>query len=172
MAEPLPNHIENDARDGDADDDPRLAFIYREALRGLVQQQALVENLNNRAASLTFATAFASSLLGGAALSDGLGTWDWIALTLLFGVGALIAFLLWPYHSYTFRFDPRDLLKQYVDDDPRGTMSKMHRALALRIETDRATNWRIIQRLRLALQIALILLLLEILAWFIAIARP
>jgi hypothetical protein len=49
-------------------------------------------------------------------------------------------------------------------------MSAMHRALALQAEADRAANWRIIQRLRLALQTALILLLLEILAWLFAIA--
>src|SRR5262245_21646350 len=34
------------------DDDPRLAFIYQEALRGLLQQQTAVESLHNRAATL------------------------------------------------------------------------------------------------------------------------
>lgn len=165
MVEPLPNQ-----RRSGAEDDPRLAFVYNEALRGLVQQQALVENLSNRAGSLIFATAFASSLLGGRALSDGLGMWDWVALALLFGIGALVVFMLWPYHQYRFRFDPEELLRQYVDDDAGVTMSDMHRTLALRAETDRADNWRIIQRLRLALQFALIFLLLEILAWFLAIA--
>ncbi|TIT85626.1 MAG: hypothetical protein E5W55_32135, partial [Mesorhizobium sp.] len=52
-----------------ADDDPRLAFIYQEAVRGLTHQQTVVENMNTRAGSLIFATAFANSLLGGAALS-------------------------------------------------------------------------------------------------------
>lgn len=171
MAELLPDRIENDAKDdGYGEDDPRLAFIYKEALRGLVQQQQLVESLNNRAGSLIFATAFASSLLGGTALSDGLGTWEWIALALLFGVGALIVFMLWPFYNYTFRFDPRDLLGRYVDNGAGATMSEMHRELALRIETDRAGNWQTIRRLRIALQFALILLLLEILAWFLAIA--
>src|SRR5881396_1740102 len=46
-------------------DDPRLAFVYQEALRGLLQQQAAVESLHNRAATLVFAASFASSLLGG-----------------------------------------------------------------------------------------------------------
>ncbi len=153
------------------EDDPRLAFIYQEALRGLVQQQALVENLNNRAGSVIFATAFATSLLGGRAMSDGLGLWEWTALALLFGIGVLIAFMLWPYHNYTFRFDPKDLLREYVDGNAGATMSEMHRRLAIRIESDRAGNWRVIQRLRVALQLALILLMLDILAWFLAIAR-
>lgn len=57
-------------------------------------------------------------------------------------------------YNYTFRFDPRDLLERYVDKQPRVSMSDVHRALALRIETDRANNWRLIQRLRMALQVA------------------
>jgi hypothetical protein len=162
--------VSREDNDGSRESDPRLAFIYSEALRGLVQQQALVEGLSNRAGSIIFATAFASSLLGGRALSDGVGTWDWIALALLFGIGALIVFMLWPYYNYTFRFDPKELLEKYVDSDPGANLSEMHRALALRIETDRTNNWRIIRRLRLALQFALVFLLLEILAWFLAVA--
>jgi hypothetical protein len=50
-------------------------------------------------------------------------------------------------------------------------MDVMHRALALRIKTDMANNWRIIQRLRMSLQLALFLLLLELLAWLFAITR-
>ena len=159
-----------EAAEGRENDDARLAFIYREALRGIVQQQALVESMNARAGNLTFAAAFATSLLGGSALADGLGAWDWLAVALLFGLGVLIVILLWPYYQYRFRFDPAELLDRYVDGDRPATMSEMYRELALRIEADRAGNWRIFQRLRLALQAALILLLLEIVAWLLAIA--
>ncbi|UCI06447.1 hypothetical protein [Mesorhizobium sp. B1-1-8] len=171
MAE-LPGTDESNATDpgGAAGDDPRLAFIYQEAVRGLTHQQNVVENMNTRAGSLIFATAFANSLLGGRALSDGLGLWDWIAVALLFAIGGLIVFMLWPYHKYTFRFDPEELLHQYVDGDRPTTMAAMQRALALRIKADMAGNWRVIQRLRLALQIALVFLLLDILAWLLAIA--
>ncbi|MBZ9874988.1 hypothetical protein LB542_29590, partial [Mesorhizobium sp. BR1-1-9] len=117
-----------------------------------------------------FATAFVNSLLGARALSDGLGLWDWIAVALLFAIGGLIVFLLWPYHKYTFRFDPEELLHRYVDGDRPLKISAMQRALALRIKADMASNWRIIQRLRAALQIALVLLLFDILAWLFAVA--
>jgi hypothetical protein len=70
--------------------------------------------------------------------------------------GSLIAFLLWPYHNYRFRF---------------ATMAAIHRELAVRIKHDLASNWRVIQRLRIALQLSLVLLLFEILAWLLAIAR-
>jgi hypothetical protein len=153
----------------DEDGADRLAFIYQEAVRGLTHQQGVVENMTTRAGNLIFATAFASSLLGGKALSDGLGAWDWIGVALLFAIGALIVFVLWPFYSYRFRFDPEQLLNDYVDSERRPTLAAMHRELALRIKADMAANWRIIQRLRLALQAALIFLLLEILAWLLAI---
>ena len=152
------------------DDGPRLAFIYSEAIRALSHQQSFLENMNSRAGSVIFATAFANSLLGGRALSDGLGGWDWIAATLLFVIGALIVFMLWPYHRYSFSFDPADLLRDYVDGDRGATLPQMHRALALRLKQDMANNWLIIRRLRAALQIALVALLCNILAWFAAIA--
>jgi hypothetical protein len=151
-------------------DDPRLAFIYGEALRGLTHQQALVEGMNGRAGNLIFATAFVTSLLGGQALSNGIGLWDWIALGMLVGIGILTVFMVWPYQNYYFRFDPEDLLTRYVDDAPGTTMPEMHRILALRIKSDMARNWRMVQRLRVMLQIALVLLLLETLAWLLAVS--
>lgn len=169
MTKRVAGQDETAAPNGGGDDDPRLALIYEEALRGLAQQQALVEGFGNRAGSLIFATAFASSLLGGTALADGLGVWEWVALGLLFGIGALIALMLWPYYNYRFRLDPAELLRDYGDGAV--SMSEMHRALALRLEAYRASNWRIIQRLRLALQLALILFILEIFAWLVAIGR-
>ena len=75
----------NAVRHDDGGNDARLEFIYQKA-----------ENMNTRAGSLIFATAFASSLLGGRALSDGLGSWDLIAAALLFCIGGLIVFMLWP----------------------------------------------------------------------------
>ena len=152
-----------------ADDDPRLAFVYQEAVRGLQHQQYVVESLNARGGNLIFAAAFATSLLGTRALSDGVGFWDWIAVSLLFLVGALIVLILWPYYNLTFRFDPEELLAQFVDGDSPATMSAVHRALALRIKADMAKNWRIIQRIRVTLQLSLIVLLLEILAWLVSI---
>jgi hypothetical protein len=154
----------------DDDDDPRVAFVYQEAVRGLTHQQGVVESLNTRAGNLIFTTAFATSLLGTRALSDGLGAWDWAALLLLFLVGALIVFILWPYYNYSFRFDPEELLATYVDREAPASLTEMHRTLAIRIKQDMASNWRIIQPMRVALQVALILFLLELLVWLLSIA--
>jgi hypothetical protein len=151
-------------------EDPRVAFVYQEALRGLVGQQAAVESLHNRAATLVFAASFAGSLLGSRALGDGVGAWDWTAIVLLLLIGALTVVLLWPYYDLAFRFDPEDLLTRYVDADDAGSMTDMQRALALRIKADFARNGRIVKRLRETFQVALVLLLGEIMAWMFSIA--
>jgi hypothetical protein len=156
--------------DTPAEDDARSAFVYQEALRGLQQQQSAIQSLQTRAATLIFAASFASSLLGSQALENGLGVWDWIALGLLFAIGALAVLLLWPYYNLTFRFDPEDLLARYVDVAAPMPMSAIHRELALQIKSDWKQNGRIVRRLREALQLALILLLFEIVAWLASIA--
>jgi hypothetical protein len=152
-----------------ADDATRSAFVYQEALRGLLQQQGAIQSLQARAATLIFAASFASSLLGSQALADGLNAWDWTALGLLFAIGALAVFLLWPYYNLTFRFDPKDLLGRYVDVAEPPPMAVIHRELALRIKSDWERNGRIVRRMREALQVALVLLLVEIAAWLFSI---
>jgi hypothetical protein len=155
----------------ETEDDPRLAFVYQESLRGLLQQQAAVESLHNRAGTLIFASSFASSLLGSRALADGLGGWDWLAVGLLLAIGALTVVVLWPYYNLSFRFDAQDLLDTYVEGPAPATMAGMHRELALRIKADWHRNGRIIRRLREAVQLALVLLLLNICAWLFSIAQ-
>lgn len=90
---------------------------------------------------------------------------------MLFLIGLLVAIMVWPYYNYTFRFDPEKLLQDFVDQHPPATPDGMHRALARRIKSDMASNWRIIQCLRVALQLPLFLWLLDLLAWLFAIAR-
>jgi hypothetical protein len=152
------------------DDDPRLRLVYEESLRGLLQQQSAVESLHNRAATVVFATSFASSLLGTRALADGLGLLDWTALALLLCIGALTVTTLWPYYDLTFRFDAEDLLRAYVDVEPVPSLSQVHRGLALEARRYFHRNGRIVRRLREAIQVALVLLLLEIVAWMLSIA--
>jgi hypothetical protein len=160
-----------DAPSPSADDDARSAFVYQEALRGLLQQQAAVESLHARAATLIFAASFASSLLGSRALENGLGAWDWFALAVLVAIGCLAVLLLWPYYNLTFRFDPEELLARYVDVDEPAPLARMQRELALETKRDWQQNGRIVKRLREGLQIALVLLVIEILAWLFSTAE-
>jgi len=152
-------------------DDPRTAFVYQEALRGLTLQQTQIDSLHTSAGTLIFAASFASSLLGSRALSDGLQGWDWVAVGLLFAIGALAVVMLWPYYNFWSRFDVEELLRDYVDGDTSATMTEMHRALALRLKAYQLQNQRILRRIREAFQLSLVLLLFEILAWLLSIAR-
>ena len=88
----------------------------------------------------------------------------------LVALGVVIVLMLWPYSQYRFRFDLEELLKQYVDSERPATLSQMHCELAVQIERDRQGNWRIMQRWRRSLQLALILFLLEILSWLMSLA--
>jgi hypothetical protein len=157
-------------RSTEAYDDTQSAFVYEEALRGLLQQRAAVESLHGRAATLIFAASFVSSLLGARALEDGVGAWDWTALGLLVAIGGLAVLMLWPYYNLTFRFDPEELLARYVDVPEPVPMAELHRELALRIKADWVQNGRVVRRLREAMQVALILLLTEIVVWLVSIA--
>jgi hypothetical protein len=151
-------------------EDPRLAFIYQEALRALTHQQSVIESLLNRAGILIFALSFANSLLGARALTDGVGAWDWAALVSLVGVGALAVVVLWPYYNFWFRFDPRELIARYVEGESPASISDMHRELALRIEADMRRNGRLIRRMRIACEVALALLLVNLVVWLVSIA--
>jgi hypothetical protein len=85
-------------------------------------------------------------------------------------IGALAVLMLWPYYNLTFRFDPEELLARYVDVSEPVPMAELHRELALRIKADWMRNGRIVRRLREAMQVALILLLAEIIVWLVSIA--
>jgi cyanate permease len=67
------------------------------------------------------------------------------------------------------RFDPEDLLARYVDIDEPPPIETIHSELALQIEVRLAAELHTTRRLREALQLALILLLFEIVTCFISI---
>jgi len=68
------------------------------------------------------------------------------------------------------RFNREDLLARYVDVAGPRPMSAIDRELALQIKSDWQQNGRIVRHLREALQLGLILLLCEIVAWLVSIA--
>jgi hypothetical protein len=170
MTEPA-RSAQGSATDPRAIDDARLAFVYAEGLRSLQIQLGHLESLHARGGTLIFAASFASSLLGGQALSNGLDAWDWLALGLLGGIGVLAVVILWPYYNVHFRFDIEELLRKYVDVPRAVSMSEMHRDLALQLKGYMDRNGPLVRRTRVALQLAFLLLLLEIGAWLMSIAN-
>jgi hypothetical protein len=141
-------------------------LVYDESLRSLEAQRTLQESVRNRAGTLVFATALVTSLLGGQALADGLDGWDWPGLVLLLVIGVLAVVIVWPYRSAGFRSDVDDLVHRFVDADLE--IDEMHRQLALKMQTDRLQNIPIIRRMRIAFGVGLACLVIEILAWMVA----
>ena len=85
-----------------ADDDTRWAFVYQEALRGLLQQRAAADSLHARAATLIFAASFEGSLLGARALAGRVGSLGLDRTLHARGARCLAVFLLWAYYNLTF----------------------------------------------------------------------
>lgn len=146
--------------------DPRLRLVYEESLRSLDAQRTLMESVRTRAGTLVFATALVSGLLGGQALADGLDGWDWPGLVLLLLIGFLAGVIVWPYHSAGFRSDVDDLVHRFVEADL--DIDEMHRQLALGMQGDRLQNIPVIRRMRFSFGIGVACLILEILAWMLA----
>ena len=72
-------------------------LAYDEAVRGLSQQQSVLESFRTRAGILLSAAAIATSFLGGTALQDGeLTRWSWLAIVVFGLVGLAALFALWP----------------------------------------------------------------------------
>jgi hypothetical protein len=140
-------------------DDPRLALIHQEALRGLLQQQAALESLRNRAGTLIFAASLQAHCSvvrrWQTAWEPGTGLRSRCCLR----SASWAVVVLWPYYGLSFRFDAQELLDRYVDSGSTVTMSQMHRSLALRIRADWERSGRIVRRMREAFQLALVLLL-------------
>ena len=168
LDEPRPPPNPREQADPHSDLDARLALIFQEAVRGLSHRRKRGRKHQYQSRPLDLCDRVRHSLLGSRALADGMGMWEWTALLLLLAIGALVVFVIWPYHNYTFRFDPEQLLAEYGDDRKPVTLQAMHRALAMRIKQDMAANWRVIQRLRVGLQLALVLTVLHIVAWLFA----
>ena len=95
--------------------------------------------------------------------------WNWVAIGLLFSIRALAVLVLWPYYNLNLRVDADELLDRYVDVADPPSMSEMYRSLALRSKSDWTSNGRVVRRMREAFQIALVLLLVQILVWFLSI---
>jgi hypothetical protein len=149
------------------DGDARLELAYTEALRALERQQQTVREFGTRSGNLIYAAAIVAAFLGAITLEDGsVGAWNWIALGALAGVGVLHTVVLWPRWTWRFRFQPHDMVAEFVD---RGvSIDAMRRELIDRIQADLDANLRRLRQIGYAFQLASGLFLVETLAWLAA----
>jgi hypothetical protein len=151
-------------------DDARLALVYSEALRALERQQQTLSEFAARSGNLLFTAAIVTAFLGGIALQDGTPTsWSWVAVGALAGVGAVHVSILWPRWTWRFRFQPQELLEEFVNRRS-SPLDEMRRDLIGRIQVDLDANLRRLRLMGLGLQLSSGLFLIETFAWLVAVA--
>lgn len=142
---------------------------YDEAIRGLEEQQAVVNNLGTRAGVLISGAAIATSFLGGQALTDGSATcWSWVAIGCFGGLAVMTLIILAPRRSLALTSSAA--LVDALDNDPTLDDQQVHRDLAVLLEEAFDRTQSRIRRLSLAFGVASLLLVLEIAAWVVDLA--
>jgi hypothetical protein len=152
--------------------DSTQALAFQEALRGVTQQQAVLESIRGRAATLLAIASVSTSFLGGVALNKerprGLA---WIPVLLFILVGVLAILILLPRRGWIFRLGARELIRDYVEADPPAALPEMHRDLALHLERHYQSNERRLRTLFWLFQAASALLVGEVVVWLLVLAQ-
>lgn len=144
-------------------------FAYTEASRSIAQQQAVLDELRGRAATLLSAAAIVTGFLGGIALDDKqVGAVGTLAIVAFAIAGFLCVAVLLPWPGWNFRWNARDLIANYVEDPTSpASLAEMHRDLALWAEDDYGLNNVRINRLWNVMRGAAALLVLDVLLWLV-----
>jgi hypothetical protein len=115
--------------------DTAQALAFEEALRGVAQQQAVLDGLRGRATALLGVASISTSFLGGIALSNSKPSGpSWMAIGTFITVGFLTIGILFPRRGWIFRTSPKALISDYVEAEPPASLQEMQRDLALYFE--------------------------------------
>jgi hypothetical protein len=155
------------------DEDARFELLYSEAVRTLEQQQALVESVRARTGILLSAASIVTSFFAGIALAGGkrLDAPTWAAAFCFVAAGALCLAILWPEWSWTFRFNPKKLVRDYIEADPPATLDEMRLDLSLHVENWAEKNGIKMRWLFRCFEAASILLGAEVVLWMVDLWR-
>jgi hypothetical protein len=125
-------------------EDPRLRFVWEEALRAIERQEDNLTALHARAAAILSAASIAAGFLGNSALGEGqkFRGATWVGAIAFAVVGVLTAAMLLPRKGWKFRREPKDLLEHYVDHEQPAEIDEMHRVLAGHLGDDFDNNER------------------------------
>jgi hypothetical protein len=90
---------------------PGYALAYREARRGLQEQERSVDELRARASVLIAAAAVTTSFFGGQVLiGHGLSAASWIAIGCFVALGFSVLVVIWPRRDWEFSLSPAQLI--------------------------------------------------------------
>jgi hypothetical protein len=148
----------------------RLAFD--EAVRALEEQGKVLDGLRTRSGILLSAAAIVTSFFGGQALApDGLSVWTWLAIGTFGALAVSLLVILWPRQDWAFEAVPRQIIGTYIEADEPLPLPQIHRDLAIHMEDSYVENEHRLRPLFAAFRAASLLLVAEIAAWNIDLAR-
>ena len=147
------------------------ALAYREARRGLEDQERAAAELRGRAGALVAAAALTTSFFGGQALArHEIGAPAWVAIACFVLLGFAVLFVLWPRRDWAFSPAPAKLIATYLEPEDRDPTDfhLIQRDLALHIGHSTASNRPQLAMLTTAFRTAALLLVAEAVAWVVA----
>src|SRR6266571_6574757 len=116
-------------------------LAYQEGLRGITQQQAVLDSLHRRAGTILAVASLVTSFLGGAALGkDAPAGLAWVAILFFVAAAGLIVRVLASRDQWYFRSDPEAIIRSYVEDDPPAPLWAIHKQLAEHLAHDFTAN--------------------------------
>jgi hypothetical protein len=144
-------------------------LVYELGLRSLGQQERELSELRARTNTVIAAAALIASFLGAAAIREhgGLSVWSVVALVVLALTGALSLLVLWP-RELSFAYDAR---ATYAELYPLlDSFSEAQLRVAYSARDRYRSNKRVIDRLELAFQGAVVTLGLQTVLWAVPVA--
>ncbi len=150
------------------------ALAYREARRGLEDQERSVVELRARSGALIAAAAIATSFLGGQTfVRHGVSATGWIAIGCFVLLGFAVLLILWPRRGWEFSSAPEEFIATYLEptDGEPLEIHLIERDLALHMGRSTELNRRHMKTLTTAFRFGALLLLAEVLAWLVALAE-
>jgi hypothetical protein len=150
--------------------DPKVKLAYDESLRAITAQAAVLDNLRSRAATIVSVASLVTTFLGGQALIKptaqspevDINFWGVIAIGCFCGIGLCILAILWPYR-WRFVMSAQILLAGAGTSGV--TEDSMLSDVARYNEANYDQNEQRLQNLFWLFRVAVLLLVLESLAW-------
>jgi hypothetical protein len=145
--------------------------VYDTARDSLARQEASLDELRSRTASLLAAQALVSSFLGSVALEDGgVHCYGAVAIISLVAGIALSLLVLAPWH-WVFRIGVNELLDEYVEHETKAKdIAGLHREAALQIEGFVDSNQVQLTRLYLLSWGVILAVGLQVVGWLLELA--
>jgi hypothetical protein len=149
------------------------ALAYREARRGLEDQERSVVELRARAGALIAAAAITTSFFGGQTLTrHDVGVAGWVAIGCFVLLGFAVLVMLWPREDWEFSLAPADFVATYLEptDGEALELHLIERDLALHMGRSAKLNRDQLNTLVRVFRLGALLLVIEVLAWVVALA--